>query len=60
MKNEKLISIVIPIYNGAKYISNIYTNIMNQTYRPIELILVNYGSKDDSENVVKDFVKKHN
>lgn len=60
MKNEKLISIVIPIYNGAKYISNIYTNIMNQTYRPIELIFVNDGSKDDSENVLKDIVKMHN
>ena len=58
MKNEKLISIVIPIYNGAKYISNIYTNIMNQTYRPIELIFVNDGSKDKTGKIADSYAER--
>ena len=60
MQSRDLISIIIPIYNGEKYIKHIYSNIMSQTYRPIELILVNDGSTDQTGNLLDDIMKGHN
>lgn len=59
LTQNSLISIIIPIYNGEKYIRHIYSNIMNQTYRPIELILVNDGSTDCSKKLLDDILKMH-
>lgn len=50
---RELISIIVPIYNGEKYINNIYVNIIKQTYRPIELVLVNDGSTDNSIELIE-------
>ncbi len=57
--NKKLISIIVPIYNGEKYIKNIYNNILAQTYRPIELILIDDGSTDHSKKLLDDILKIH-
>lgn len=48
--NEKL-SIVVPIYNSEKYLEKCVLSILNQLYKNIEVILVNDGSKDDSEKI---------
>lgn len=45
-KREKLISVVVPIYNGEKYIESGLNSILSQTYSMIEIILVNDGSTD--------------
>lgn len=47
-----LVSIVSPVYNGESYISRFLSSIEAQTYKPIELILVNDGSTDGTEVVV--------
>lgn len=57
--NELLISIIVPIYNGEKYIESIYHNVLNQTYRPIELILVNDGSIDRTRSLIDSIWKSH-
>ena len=57
VQSRDLISIIIPIYNGDKYIKYIYNNIMSQTYRPIELILVNDGSTDHSKDLLDNILK---
>lgn len=57
--NDLLISIIVPIYNGEKYIESIYHNVLNQTYRPIELILVNDGSMDQTRNILENILKSH-
>lgn len=50
MKNMKaIISIIIPIYNGEKYLDRCLQTILNQTIRNIEIILVDDGSNDGSE-----------
>lgn len=59
MQNRDLISVIVPIYNGEKYIGDIYSNIMHQTYRPIELILVNDGSADGSKHLLENILKSH-
>lgn len=55
MKNYKdiLISVILPIYNGAEYIDEAIQSILNQTYTNFECIIINDGSTDDSASVIK-------
>ena len=46
--NQELISIVVPIYNVSEYLDKCIQSIINQTYKNIEIILVNDGATDDS------------
>ena len=41
-----LISVVVPVYNVEKYIDRCLNSIINQTYRKLEIIIVNDGSTD--------------
>ena len=62
MKKEKnfnpLVSIIIPVYNGENYVKDAIESALNQTYKNIEIIVVNDGSKDNTESVVKEFGNK--
>lgn len=44
----KLVSIIVPVYNGAQYINRMHQQLLNQTYQNIEIIYINDGSKDES------------
>ena len=44
----KLVSIVLPVYNGERYIKDAIESILNQTYRNFELIIVDDRSTDQS------------
>ena len=57
MKNNPLVSIVVPIYNTAKYLLACLDSIINQTYQNLEIILVDDGSTDDSYQIAKDYAK---
>lgn len=50
---QNLISIVTPMYNGAKYVSQTIDSVLAQTYENWEMIIVDDGSKDDSARIVK-------
>lgn len=52
-----LISIVIPVYNVEEYIEHCIHNILSQTYRNLEVIIVNDGSPDDSIKIAKELTK---
>ncbi|MBR6957862.1 MAG: glycosyltransferase family 2 protein, partial [Erysipelotrichaceae bacterium] len=52
------LSIIIPVYNAEKYIRNCLDNILNQGFFDYECILVNDGSKDNSEVICSEYVKK--
>lgn len=54
----KMVSIVSPCYNGEKYIERYIKSILTQTYRPLELILVNDGSKDKTEEIIDSYRDK--
>lgn len=49
---QPLISIIIPVYNSEKYIERMLLACINQTYRNIEIIVVNDGSSDNSQNII--------
>ena len=55
--NFPLISIVIPVYNVEAYIEHCIQNILSQTYRNLEVIIVNDGSPDDSIKIAKELTK---
>lgn len=57
MKNE-LISIVIPIFNKKKFLKSCLNSVLKQTYENIEIILVNDGSNDGSDEICYDYASK--
>ena len=54
----ELISIIVPVYNAEKYINRCVESLINQTYKNIEIILIDDGSKDASLNLCKMWAKK--
>lgn len=52
-----MISIIIPVYNGAKTLINTIKSIENQTFRDFEVIIVNDGSRDNTTSVFENFYK---
>lgn len=56
--NEELISIIIPVYNSEKYIERCIESVINQTYKNIEVVVVNDGSRDKSESIIREYLKK--
>ena len=53
------VSVIVPVYNVEKYIEKCLNTLVNQTLEDIEIIIVNDGSKDKSEDIIKDFMKKY-
>ncbi|MGI9916053.1 glycosyltransferase family A protein [Vibrio owensii] len=52
---RKLVSIITPCYNGEKYIGRFLESVIAQTYAPIELILINDGSTDRTEDIINSY-----
>lgn len=60
MSNLNLVSILIPVYNGEKFLSKCLESVISQTYKNLEIICVNDGSTDGSLSVLKKYAKKDN
>lgn len=54
------ISVIIPVYNGERYISECLLSLLNQTYKNWEAILINDGSTDNSLVLLSSFAEKDN
>lgn len=52
------VSIIVPVYNSAKYLSMCIESLINQTLKDIEIILINDGSTDESESIIKKYKDK--
>lgn len=55
---DKLISVIVPVYNVEKYLKKCISSIISQTYKNIEIILINDGSTDKSGIICDYFTKK--
>ena len=53
--NTPAISVVLPVYNGEKYLAGAIESILNQTYKNFEFIIINYGSTDRSLDIINDY-----
>ena len=53
-----VISVIIPVYNGEKYLSESIESVLKQSYKDTELILINDGSIDNSLEICQRFQKK--
>jgi glycosyltransferase involved in cell wall biosynthesis len=52
------ISVIIPCYNGEKYIAQCLENVLCQSYKDLEIIIVNDGSKDNSAQIAEKYPVK--
>ena len=54
--NQKLVSIIVPVYNVEKYIKKCLDSIVSQTYKNIEIIIVNDGSEEDEDSIIREYL----
>ena len=55
MNEKPLISVIVPVYNVEKYLRKCLESIINQTYKNLQIILVNDGSTDSSLSICKEY-----
>ena len=55
----KKVSIIVPVYNAEKFIKRCVESILNQTYKNIEIILINDGSNDNSLKIINYYDEKY-
>ena len=58
MEKQHKISVIIPVFNSLKWLEKCVTSVLNQTYKNLEIILVDDGSTDGSEKLCDDYAKK--
>ena len=57
-EKNNLISVIVPVYNCERYLPQAIETILDQTYEPIEIIVINDGSTDRSEEIAKRFLPR--
>jgi glycosyltransferase involved in cell wall biosynthesis len=57
--NNPLISLIIPMYNSEKFIAECLNSVMGQTYKSLEIIIVDDNSTDNSTEIVKAYANKY-
>ena len=53
------VSVIVPVYNTEKYLEKCLESIVNQTYKDIEIIIINDGSTDNSSKIINKYVDKY-
>lgn len=58
MESQPLVSVIIPVYNVEEYLCECVDSVINQTYKNLEIILVDDGSTDSSGKICDDYAEK--
>ena len=54
----QMVSIIVPVYNSEKYLTECLKSLLNQTYKNLDIIVINDGSKDRSEEIMESFARR--
>lgn len=57
--DNETVSVIIPVYNASRYIGKAIESALNQTYKNIEIVLVDDCSKDNSRQIIEKYMKEH-
>lgn len=55
----KKVSVIVPVYNVEKYLEKCLSSLVNQTLGEIEILVINDGSKDNSQQIITQFQEKY-
>ena len=57
--HDPLVSVVIPVFNGEKYLRETIETVLEQDYKPIEILVIDDGSTDQSASIARSFSEVH-
>ena len=57
--NSPKVSVIVPVYNTEKYLRKCIDSLVNQTLEDVEIVIINDGSKDSSEHIIKEYIEKY-
>jgi glycosyltransferase involved in cell wall biosynthesis len=55
MEEKHLVSVIIPVFNGGRFLNKAIESVLNQTYKNFEIIVVDDGSNDNSAEIAKSY-----
>ena len=58
--NEPLVSVIMPVYNAENFLDKSVSSVINQTYKNLEILLIDDCSTDNSYNILKEYANKDN
>ena len=58
LNRQPIVSIIIPVFNTEKYLADTIDSVLNQTYKKLEIILVDDGSTDNSGAICYEYAEK--
>ncbi|WP_346944440.1 glycosyltransferase [Clostridium sp.] len=58
MGDNMTVSVIVPVYNGERYIDKCIDSILSQSYSSLEIIIINDGSNDKTDEIIKSYLEK--